>query len=304
MRFLRGIRTRLTLVALSLLALPWLAAKFIAGMETSLRAQQEQAIQATSRAIAVALNDRPGLFGTPGMESDPEEEERRRIVALFAAACSVSSGDPDDDEVTTGIGGTGGDGGSGGTSPSTTTGTQTTTTGVQTTTTGMQTTTTGGGGSGGSGGSGGDDVECLDDEEGEIHGEPATCEPQVDNCCARCMAANCCEEYSECFAFDPFNICGGANDEESEIIAFINCMLEIGVDEGGSTPGTEEGSDFENCMAEATNNVSDPICNSGTISGPTNALGVCLHGDEDGLGGCFNECLNSDFDEDSCTYEE
>jgi dedicated sortase system histidine kinase len=86
MRFLRGIRARLLLVALSLLALPWLAAKFIAGMETSLRAQQEQAIGATARAIAVALNDRPGLFGTPGAESDPEEEERRRIVALFAAA--------------------------------------------------------------------------------------------------------------------------------------------------------------------------------------------------------------------------
>ena len=83
---LRGIRTRLLLVAMSLLALPWLAAQFIARMETSLRASQEQSIGATSRAIAVALSDRPGLFGTPGAATDPEEEERRRIVALFAAA--------------------------------------------------------------------------------------------------------------------------------------------------------------------------------------------------------------------------
>ena len=86
MSWLRGIRARLFLVALSLLALPWLAAQFIARMETSLRASQEQAIGATSRAIAVALSDRPGLFGTPGVQADPEEEERRRIVALFAAA--------------------------------------------------------------------------------------------------------------------------------------------------------------------------------------------------------------------------
>jgi two-component system sensor histidine kinase ChvG len=86
MSFLRGIRVRLLLVALSLLALPWLAAQFIARMETSLRASQEQAIGATSRAIAVALSDRPGLFGVPGAQADPEEEERRRIVALFAAA--------------------------------------------------------------------------------------------------------------------------------------------------------------------------------------------------------------------------
>jgi len=84
--FFRGIRVRLLLVAMSLLALPWLAAQFIARMETSLRASQEQAIGATSRAIAVALSDRPGLFGGAVEATDPEEEERRRIVALFAAA--------------------------------------------------------------------------------------------------------------------------------------------------------------------------------------------------------------------------
>jgi hypothetical protein len=227
-------------------------------------------------------------------------------VAFFAAACTVSSGD-DDDQVTTGIGGSGGsggtvgDGGSGGTSPTTSnTTTGNTTTGNTTSNTTTSGTTTGGGGSGGSGGA---EVDCLDDASGEIPGEVATCEPQTDNCCARCMAANCCEEYSECFAFDPYNICGGSSDEDSEITAFINCMLAIGVDEGGATPGIDEGSDFEICMAEAAAYVSDPVCNSFTISGPTNELGVCLHGDEDGLDGCFNECLNVDFDEDSCTYE-
>lgn len=81
-----GIRARLFLIALTLLALPWLAAQFIARMETSLRASQELAIAATARAIAVALSDRPGLFASPATPPDPQEEERRRIVALFAAA--------------------------------------------------------------------------------------------------------------------------------------------------------------------------------------------------------------------------
>jgi two-component system, OmpR family, sensor histidine kinase ChvG len=83
---LRGIRTRLLLIALTLLALPWLAAQFIARMETSLRASQEQAIGATSRAIAAALSDRPALFDRSKPAADPGEVERQRIVALFAAA--------------------------------------------------------------------------------------------------------------------------------------------------------------------------------------------------------------------------
>src|SRR6185436_12220189 len=81
-----GIRARLFLIALTLLALPWLAAQFIARMEASLRDSQELAISASARAVAAALSDRPGLFASPGTPVDKDEEERRRIVALFAAA--------------------------------------------------------------------------------------------------------------------------------------------------------------------------------------------------------------------------
>ncbi len=81
-----GIRPRLLLVALVLLVLPWLAVQFISGMESSLRAAQEQAIGATARAVAAALSDRPALFDRGKAPPDPEDEERRRIVALFAAA--------------------------------------------------------------------------------------------------------------------------------------------------------------------------------------------------------------------------
>ena len=84
--FFHGIRLRLLLVALVLLVLPWLAAQYIAGMESSLREAQEQAIGATARAVAAALSDRPALFDRSRPAPDPEDEERRRIVALFAAA--------------------------------------------------------------------------------------------------------------------------------------------------------------------------------------------------------------------------
>jgi len=83
--FVHGIRFRLLLVALALLAIPVLAVHFIASMEAFLRETQERAIGATARTVAAALSDRPALFEARGA-SDAEGEERRRIVALFAAA--------------------------------------------------------------------------------------------------------------------------------------------------------------------------------------------------------------------------
>lgn len=84
--FVHGIRFRLLLVALALVALPWLAAQFIARMETFLRQSQEQSAAAAARAVAAALSDRPQLFARPQGESEQQAEERRRIIALFAAA--------------------------------------------------------------------------------------------------------------------------------------------------------------------------------------------------------------------------
>jgi len=86
MRFFHGIRFRLLLVALVLLALPWLAAQFIASMETFLRQSQAEQIAATARVVAAALSDRPELFDRSDDEYDALGEERRRIIALFAAA--------------------------------------------------------------------------------------------------------------------------------------------------------------------------------------------------------------------------
>lgn len=91
MGFFRGIRFRLLMVALVLLALPWLAAQFIASMETALRQSQERQIAATARVVAAALSDRPELFERAGREADATGEERRRIVALFAAADTAAA---------------------------------------------------------------------------------------------------------------------------------------------------------------------------------------------------------------------
>lgn len=85
-RFPHGIRWRLALAALALLAIPYLAVQFIARMEAFLRASQEQDIAVTARAVASALSDREALFPRGGAPDDPEAEERRRIVGLFAAA--------------------------------------------------------------------------------------------------------------------------------------------------------------------------------------------------------------------------
>jgi dedicated sortase system histidine kinase len=85
-RFPHGIRWRLALAALALLAIPLLAVQFIARMEAFLRAAQEQDIAVTARAVASALSDREALFPRGGAPDDPEAEERRRIVGLFAAA--------------------------------------------------------------------------------------------------------------------------------------------------------------------------------------------------------------------------
>src|SRR5688572_11172404 len=90
MRFFHGIRFRLLLVALVLLALPWLAAQFIVSMEAFLRQSQADQVAATARVVAAALNDRPALFERAQRDSDAEDEERRRIIALFAAADTVA----------------------------------------------------------------------------------------------------------------------------------------------------------------------------------------------------------------------
>ena len=215
-------------------------------------------------------------------------------AALLAAACTVSSGSDDDDGVTTGTTtgkstSTGGSGGSGGSSTTSSGGSAGEGSGGTTTTSTTATATTG------DGGEPGITLECLDEND---PGTSASCDIEdTDNCCTKCIRTNFCDEYGACFA-SPTNICAGTTDEDSEFYTFANCMFAI---EGGALPGIDNNDDFDGCIAEATD-VSDKYCGLGTISGATNDLVTKVMGDDEGLGGCFAECLDSSFDESECIY--
>src|SRR5256885_16442631 len=80
-----SLRTKLALVALVLLALPWAGYEYVREMERFLLEGEEQALLATARAVATALHDRPGLLrARPSHDNDllrEAEEELRRLPA-------------------------------------------------------------------------------------------------------------------------------------------------------------------------------------------------------------------------------
>jgi len=61
-RFALGLRAKLALLALALLALPWVGARYVNEMEQVLLEGQRRALISTARAIATALHDRPQLL--------------------------------------------------------------------------------------------------------------------------------------------------------------------------------------------------------------------------------------------------
>ncbi|MCB1963758.1 MAG: hypothetical protein KDF24_11435 [Rhodocyclaceae bacterium] len=58
-----SLRTKLALISLLLLALPWVGYRYVDEMERFLRDGQRDALVATARAVATALHERPQLFG-------------------------------------------------------------------------------------------------------------------------------------------------------------------------------------------------------------------------------------------------
>ena len=61
-RFVFGIRAKLAIVALVLLVIPWVGYTYVKTMERMLRENQIQAVVASARAVATALQDRPRLL--------------------------------------------------------------------------------------------------------------------------------------------------------------------------------------------------------------------------------------------------
>ena len=62
MRFSLSIRSKLVLVTLVLLVIPWVGYRYVRTMESMLRDNQVQTVVATARAVATALQDRPRLL--------------------------------------------------------------------------------------------------------------------------------------------------------------------------------------------------------------------------------------------------
>jgi len=90
-----GLRAKVLLVALALLAIPWVGYDYVKEMERLLRAGQEQNLVATARAIATALHDRPQLLqlraprpGAEGADNPATSNEggTQRVVTGTRAA--------------------------------------------------------------------------------------------------------------------------------------------------------------------------------------------------------------------------
>ena len=67
MRAAISIRTKLLLVAMLLLLVPWMSYVYVRDMKSFLLSGQEDALSLTARAVAQVLHDRPELF-TPNDE--------------------------------------------------------------------------------------------------------------------------------------------------------------------------------------------------------------------------------------------
>jgi len=66
-----GIRAKLLLASLALLAVPWVGVSFVQEMERFLRQGHEQSVAATAQAVATALHDKPKLFEPQASAASP-----------------------------------------------------------------------------------------------------------------------------------------------------------------------------------------------------------------------------------------
>ena len=80
MRAAISIRTKLLLVAMLLLLVPWMSYVYVRDMKSFLLSGQEDALSLTARAVAQVLHDRPELF-TPDDEIPDPDTEQNEIYA-------------------------------------------------------------------------------------------------------------------------------------------------------------------------------------------------------------------------------
>jgi hypothetical protein len=144
-------------------------------------------------------------------------------------------------------------------------------------------------GSGGTGTAGSGDAmpfECDTGDGGAPPGTPNVCTPDDDHktdACALCVQANCCTEYSDCYATDPGNQCGwGGPNDEGEIVCVQTCLQK-----GFADTGVDDADLRAMCYGQCsttTANMASKECGD-LIGTQTNALVGCLSDH------CLVECI-------------
>lgn len=215
------------------------------------------------------------------------------LVGMFgmslAAACTVGSGTDgptDNDGGSTSTGGSKG----GSTSGGATTGGKAGATAGGTGGASTGGATTGGtAGTGGTGGGTSTDATCNDVSAGGymVAGTPQPdCEPTTaGDPCQECIKTNCCEEYKNCGATDPYNVCawGGADDwatKGGEILCFQDCINTAYDPTGSADVITPE------MIGDCYGMCATPKC-GGVIGDETDALATCMVTNCAGTDQCF-----------------
>ncbi|MFT6033044.1 MAG: two-component system sensor histidine kinase ChvG [Arenicella sp.] len=90
-----SIRTKLLMVGLLLLLIPWMSYVYVRDMKTFLLSGQENALSLTSRAVATILHDRPELF-TEDRIITPDDSDENEVYALPLPAYINLNGDLND----------------------------------------------------------------------------------------------------------------------------------------------------------------------------------------------------------------
>lgn len=90
-----SIRTKLLMVALLLLLIPWMSYVYVRDMKTFLLSGQENALSLTSRAVATVLHDRPELFAED-IIINPDDTDENEIYAVTLPAYINLNGDLSD----------------------------------------------------------------------------------------------------------------------------------------------------------------------------------------------------------------
>ncbi len=233
--------------------------------------------------------------------------------AALSVGCTVSSGDDDSgfagQSGEGGSSGTGGSGGKGGTTSTGGTGGSTGGTGGSTggTTGGSAGAGTGGSASGSAGtggsasgsggstsGSGGSGVDTSPTCDGNTMGTPyPDCDPgeaNKDDPCALCIQHSCCEESKNCYATDPYNVCGwGGPSMDDPMLADYAGAGEIGCI---TTCLAEYVTENEVCDTDGidgcTSMCQTPMCT--LVGSATSDLFTCMQ----------DKCAQSCFGADTC----